>query len=84
MKTTQTPLHWETQEDIVGRCSLLEIKIQPNLENQSEQHNGAAGSSIEVSPFSISPVWDRQHLIRLSYSPLQARYLYQSRVPFCV
>jgi hypothetical protein len=49
----------------------LEIKIQPTLENQSEQHNDAAGS-LEVSRFSTSPGWGRQHLIRLSYSPLQA------------
>jgi hypothetical protein len=84
MKTTRTPLRMETQEEIVGRCSLLEIKIQPKLENQSEQHDDAAGSSLEISPFSTSLGWDRQHLIRLSHSPLQARYLYQSRVPFRV
>jgi hypothetical protein len=84
MKTTRTPLRMETQEDILGRCSLLEIKIQPRLENQSEQPDDAAWSSLEIYPFSTSRGWDRQHLIRLSYSPLQARYLYQRRVPFRV
>lgn len=84
MKTTPTPLRKETQEDIVGRCSLLEIKIQPKLENQSERHDDAEGSSLEASPFSTSPGWGRQHLTRLSHSPLRPRHLCQSRVPFCV